>query len=281
MIFVTDKGRMANNIFQYGQLYAWGREHGRKTVSMRFAYKYPDFKIAHTSYHNILVYLLVKLLVKLHLLPVINFDGSVSQPELEQRMASHKNILVTGWSVRFYDFFIKYKAEIIDLFQFKPQVRRRVAAILQQSSADAIKLGVHIRRGDYKTWLGGRLYYNDDQYIEVIRQFATIHPNRKIDVYICTNDPQLDIAYYRQQLPTMDVYLPSGSPAEDLCLLSECDYLTGALSSFTLVASMYHNTPLYWMSGEIGNFTESDFHDFDYQSMHFDEYFVRLTQSLN
>ena len=42
MIFVHDKGRMANNILQYGHVYAWGREHGRKTMSMRFAYKYHD-----------------------------------------------------------------------------------------------------------------------------------------------------------------------------------------------------------------------------------------------
>ena len=46
MIFVTDKGRMANNMFQYGHVYAWGREHGRSTMSMRFAYKYPDFRIS-------------------------------------------------------------------------------------------------------------------------------------------------------------------------------------------------------------------------------------------
>ena len=52
MIFVHDKGRMANNILQYGHLYAWGREHGRQTMSMRFAYKYPWFHICHTRHHN-------------------------------------------------------------------------------------------------------------------------------------------------------------------------------------------------------------------------------------
>ena len=37
MIFVHDKGRMANNMLQYGHVYAWGRAHGRTTMSMRFA----------------------------------------------------------------------------------------------------------------------------------------------------------------------------------------------------------------------------------------------------
>ena len=45
MIFVHDKGRMANNMLQYGHVYAWGRAHGRTTMSMRFAYKYPWFQI--------------------------------------------------------------------------------------------------------------------------------------------------------------------------------------------------------------------------------------------
>ena len=51
MIFVHDKGRMANNMLQYGHVYAWGREHGRQTMSMRFAYKYPWFRICETKYY--------------------------------------------------------------------------------------------------------------------------------------------------------------------------------------------------------------------------------------
>ena len=43
MIFVLDKGRMCNNILQYGHVYAWAREHGKRAVSMRFAYKYRYF----------------------------------------------------------------------------------------------------------------------------------------------------------------------------------------------------------------------------------------------
>ena len=61
---------MCNNILQYGHLYAWGREHGRRTVSMRFAYKYRYFRICHTAYHNFLVYVVAKYAAKWGLLPV-------------------------------------------------------------------------------------------------------------------------------------------------------------------------------------------------------------------
>ena len=241
MIFVTDKGRLANNIFQYGHLYAWGREHGRTTMSMRFAYKYPDFQIAHTRHHHFLLYILAK---------------------------------YTGWCVRFPDLFEKYKDEIISLFEFMPKVRENVAEVLSQSTQDSIKIGIHIRRGDYRTWCGGRYFFDDNQYIAVIQQFIKLQQGKTIDVYICSNDPQLDKEQYSQQLHDANVYFPCGTPAEDLCLLSECDYLIGPPSTFTLVASMYRDTPLYWMIDAQQQLTADSFHTFNYQARHFDKYFI-------
>ncbi len=272
MIFVTDKGRMANNIFQYGQLYAWGREHGRRTMSMRFAYKYPDFKIAHTSYHNIFFYLAAKGAAMLHLIPTVVFDGK-DRKQIET-ISSHQHVLATGWSVRFPDLFEKYKDEIKTLFEFMPGVRQHVAISMQHSSPKATKLGVHIRRGDYQTWCEGRFFFDDGQYINVIKQFITLQQDNQVDVYICSNDPQLDKSKYKSLLAGVQVFFPSGSPTEDLCLLSECDYLIGALSTFTLIASMYRDIPLYWMADKLENLSLESFHSFDYQARHYDKYFI-------
>ena len=75
MIFVRDKGRMCNNILQYGHVYAWAREHGRKAISMRFAYKYRYFNISHTPWHNFFVYVFAKYAAKMGLLPVAGFHS--------------------------------------------------------------------------------------------------------------------------------------------------------------------------------------------------------------
>jgi len=270
MIFVTDKGRMANNIFQYGQFYAWGREHGRKTMSMRFAYKYPDFKISHTRNHNFFFYAAIKLAAKLHLIPTILFDDK-ERGQIES-LCSHKHVLVTGWNVRFPDLFEKYKDEIISLFEFMPKIQLNVDKII--SSSNSIKLGVHIRRGDYKTWCRGKYYYDDEQYINIIRQFTQLHQGREIDIYICTNDLELDVSKYQSNIDNAKVYFPTGSPTSDLCLLSRCDYLIGPPSTFTLVASMYHNTPLYWIADIQHKVTNDSFYPFDYQARHFDDYFI-------
>ena len=119
MIFVHDKGRMANNMLQYGHVYAWGREHGRATMSMRFAYKYPWFHICHTRHHHLWNYLFAKYAAKWGLIPTVRFDTEgADYSREEQMMRDRRLILVGGWYARWYDLFLKYKPEILQLFAF-------------------------------------------------------------------------------------------------------------------------------------------------------------------
>jgi len=263
MIFVHDKGRMANNMLQYGHVYAWGREHGRQTMSMRFAYKYPWFHICHTPYHNFATYVFAKYAAKWGLIPVVRFDAeNADYGHEEQLMQNKKMIMVGGWYARWYDLFLKYKSEIINLFAFDEKVKSKVDGTLGKDGC--IRLGVHIRRGDYATFQNGRFFYNDEQYANLIRQFSDYnYPKEQLSVYICTNDPHLDKSYYLQHLDGLHVYFPQGNPAEDLCLLSRCNYLIGAPSTFTLVAAMYHDTPLYWVEDMQKIPALSEFHHFD------------------
>lgn len=255
MIFVRDKGRMCNNILQYAHLYAWGREHHRATLSMRFAYKYRYFHICDTPHHSMVWYLMGKYGAKLHLLPVVTFplhEGDTTQQE--QALLRHRHCVAEGWGVRFYDLFLKYKQEIIRLFAFHDDVEATVARRMRDAEGAAssgtgavIRLGVHIRRGDYATWQGGRYLYTDEQYLSIIRQAVALNTDRRVMVYICGNDPQLNRQLYVDALGAENVCFPDGNPGEDLCLLSHCDALIGAPSTFTLVASMYRDTPLYWI----------------------------------
>ncbi len=273
MIFVTDKGRMANNIFQYGHLYAWGREHGRKTMSMRFAYKYHHFHICHTPYHHFLTYVLAKYAAKWGLIPTVNFTDINSDYQQEQElMLKHRHILATGWCVRFPELFLKYKEEIKELFAFDEVVKAPVDQKLKPYQGH-LKLGVHIRRGDYATWCRGRYFYNDQQYLHAIQEFIRLHPDEEIDIFMCGNDPKLDKAFYQKHLGDK-IHFPEGTPDEDFYLLSACDYLIGAPSTFTLVASMYKDTPLYWIIDPQKSIDDKDFETFDILFRKFDDYFI-------
>ena len=272
MIFVHDKGRLCNNILQYAHLYAWGREHNRKTMSMRFAYKYPYFNICKTPYHNFFCYVVAKYAAKLKLIPVVHFDDeNASTTEQEQIMLNKRYVVATGWYARWYDLFLKYKSEILKLFAFLPEVEETAQRTINHQPS-TICLGLHIRRGDYKTWQNGQFYFTDEEYVRVIKSFInnlpSIHPqpSNLVHIFICGNDPTLNKEYYRKELSSLPVSLtfPDGNPGEDLCLLSHCDYLIGPPSTFTLVASMYHDAPLCWLSDTSRPITAASFHKFDY-----------------
>ena len=268
MLFVRDKGRMCNNILQYGHVYAWGREHGRPTMSMRFAYKYPYFHICDTKWHNFAVYTFAKYGAKMGLLPVVAFnDEDADTSAQEQTMLSRRLVVVEGWYARWYDLFLKYKEEILTLFAFHQDIEQHALQVLADSEG-RLRLGLHIRRGDYQRWHGGKFFYSDEQYASLIRQFCALHADREVAVFICGNDPKLDRDYYQQQLPGCLLQFPDGNPGEDLCVLSHCDYLMGAPSTFSLVASMYHDVPLCWIEDAGEPLTEQSFQLFDHLFRH-------------
>jgi len=265
MIFVHDAGRLCNNILQYGHLYAWGREHGRPTMSMRFSYKYQYFRICHTRYHHFLCYVLAKYAARWGLITTVRFDRPDEDTGQQERtMLTRRLVMATGWYARWYDLFLKYRQEIAGLFAFDEAIAESARRRMARRQEGTVRLGVHVRRGDYKTWHGGRYCYTDEQYAEMVRHFARLHADARLDIYICGNDPGLDRDYFSQALHPHAVHFPDGNPGEDLCLLSECDYLIGPPSTFTLVASMYHDTPLYWMlSADPEDMTADSFGRFD------------------
>lgn len=284
MIFARDKSQMCNNLLQYAHVYAWGREHGRKVISMRFSYKYQYFHICHTNLTGFAWYLFAKYMAALKLLPTASFKYSDCDREaLERKMLRHKHIVVSGWNVRFYDLFLKYRKEICELFTLDEQYTAPVKARMDEARrslhalrlvemtregegmSSALALGVHIRRGDYAQWQNGQYYFDDAVYAAHINRFAELHPDQTIHVFLSTNDPSVSAEAYQQACPKVMIHHFKGSAPEDLFMLSECDYLIGPPSTFSLVAAMYRDIPLYRMDvADEQQMTPESFRLFDY-----------------
>lgn len=271
MIFARDKSQMCNNLLQYAHVYAWGREHGRKVISMRFSYKYQFFHICHTPLTGFGWYLLAKYAAALRLLPTASFKYKDCDREaLELKMLRHRHIVVSGWFVRYYDLFLKYRDEICELFTLDAQITDPVKARMSevenvQASNIRLRLGVHIRRGDYKEWRDGQYYFDDETYARHINRFASLHAQRDIHVYLSTNDGTVTEERFQRLCPQVHVHHLQGSAPEDLFMLSECDYLMGPPSTFSLVAQMYRDIPLYRMdTADEQAMTTEGFRLFDY-----------------
>lgn len=268
MIFARDKSQMCNNLLQYAHVYAWGRAHGRKVISMRFSYKYQYFHICHTNLTGFGWYLLAKYAAALRLLPTASFKSSdCDQKALEQKMLRHKHIVVSGWNVRFYEHFLTYRDEICQLFKIDEQYTHPVEEAMKVAEADkkGVRLGVHIRRGDYAQWQYGKYCFDDDTYARLINRFAALHEGETIHVYLSTNDPEVHAETYQKLCPKVKIHLLQGNAPSDLYMLSACDHVIGPPSTFSLVAAMYRDIPLYRMdSGDETLMTSEAFRKFDY-----------------
>lgn len=279
MIFARDKSQMCNNLLQFAHVYAWAREHNRNVMSMRFSYKYKGFfKIEKTKYVSFPLYLIAKVLAALKVLPTASFKRNTCDAEsLEKMMLRHKHIVVSGWFVRYYDLFEKYKSEICDLFTILPEhtmpIKKEMTEYEQDNSEKIVRLGVHIRRGDYAFWGNGRYFYDNKVYAEYIAKFASFFSENTIHVYLSTNDGTLSVADMENELKLFAtdekqkifIHLMKNNAVQDLFMLSECDYIIGPPSTFSLVASMYRDVPFYRMDKkDVEEFRMESFNTFNY-----------------
>lgn len=255
---------MCNNILQYAHIYAWARENNINAVSMRFAYKYRYFSLCNQKRHTLFTYLYAKLMLKLGLIDYRCIDCREDMTaEFIDRLKKKKDIVIDGWECRFPDLFIKRKEEIKSKFAIKDKFLRRIKPyIAERKEGHDIALGLHIRRGDYATWSNGALFFGDDVYIRWIKEFVALFPDKRVVVFICTNDKKLDIKKYRRETG-IDVEFTNGNEIEDLYALSVCDYIMGVKSTFSLVASMYNNLPIYWSYDKNETISTDKFKTFD------------------
>ncbi|TGX82466.1 glycosyltransferase [Palleniella muris] len=255
MLFVRDKGQMCNNIYQYIKMYAWARKHNLKSMSMRFAHKYKGFAICHTPYHNKTVYILVKALKILKLIPVVNYeDENTTAEECERRLLSSRSAIVEGWNVGYNDLLPEYMNEIRQLFAFDGNITAAARRNMLPAGDTTVSIGLHIRRGDYKSFMGGRHYFTDKDFMDCLALLLDNFKGKRCNIYLCTNDKKLDKEFFLRTLRSKEkwnnchIRFPHGSGQEDLCLLSECDYILGPVSSYSLIATMYGKARCLWMS---------------------------------
>jgi hypothetical protein len=153
-----------------------------------------------------------------------------------------KVLTISGWLFRDRSGLRRHAGEIRQFFVPVEPYRSRAASIAcyAKNSAD-ILIGVHIRRGDYRTYLKGRFFFEFEEYAAIMKNILLLFDKKKISFLICSNEP----------IPTapfngLDFSLGSGHLIEDLYSLSKCDLLIGPLNStFSGWASYYGSVPWY------------------------------------
>ncbi|MDG1324389.1 MAG: alpha-1,2-fucosyltransferase [Opitutales bacterium] len=168
---------------------------------------------------------------------------------------SHSTVFIYGWKFREPKLTHKHAQKIRDFFRPKREINSVIKSKVRRIRSDYdLLIGVHIRRGDYDKWKGGKYFYSQRDYLTYMLKISELHPSSNIVFLICSNEKVVSCIFESLSIKVMDA-----SPIEDLYTLSECDLLIGPPSTFTQWASFYGKKPLSHIYSLSDCLTSEDF----------------------
>jgi hypothetical protein len=290
MIVITgDYGQLGNRLIVFANMIAAAREHGLRVVNPAFHEYAPYFgatrcdplcryptarswmpcgqrwrRTMHRGVNGVQRYAR-KFHNRTGCWPLVQvLDIGWHEPcDLDSRrfldLARHSAVLFAkGWLFRAPHSFVRHADEIRQFFTPIAEHRERAAGcVAGLRRAANVVVGVHIRHGDYKDFLGGRFYYGIEQYAAILRRVGGLLPGREVAFLVCSNASQPTNA-----LAGLNVTFGPGHMIEDLYALSACDYLVGPPSTYTMWASFQGQVPLYVITDPAAAFELGDFEVF-------------------
>ncbi|WP_338813925.1 hypothetical protein V9L05_00370 [Bernardetia sp. Wsw4-3y2] len=168
-----------------------------------------------------------------------------SQEFLEK---TKKILFVQGWNFRDYQNFEKHANKLRTIFTPQQEHIDNVNKLIEKRRQDTdILVGVHIRRGDYKDFFGGKYYFEWEEYANFLVQIKAEvendvrNLNQKVRFLLCSND-KIETKPFKEQ--NLDICFSTNHFLEDMYCLAACDYILGVPSSYSMWASFYGKTPL-------------------------------------
>ena len=193
-------------------------------------------KIFHNSRIVKKIFSVIWLVSKISCLKFVRFDKKDDENLCEVRLLKafkkHNTIYVAGWYFRVPNLAEKHRPEMQKQYALKPlfynenSLYKKINALKTESYK---LIGIHIRRGDYIKWKGGKYYYNDDVYEKLMQNFSTQHGEKHAFIIFSNDNTKFK---ERKNLLISKEYWYI-----DHHLMSFCDYLFGPPSTFTFWAS--------------------------------------------
>ena len=179
-----------------------------------------------------------------HLVNVIRLRGDetcdLGSEHFAQLAQQDRLLLAQGWLFRSNRLVEKHAAAIRQHFEILPEHRRNVdQAIKRMRSTADVLVGVHIRHGDYATFMNGRYFYSVQQYAAAMQRIVDALPNKRVAFLVCSN---AKIA--SDDFEGLQVHFGPGHIVEDMYCFAEADFLIGPPSTYTGWASFYGDVPL-------------------------------------
>lgn len=156
-------------------------------------------------------------------------------------LTSKKLFFLSGWLFRTQGLMEKHRDFIVEYFKPVKTFRDSAEKVIQPLKKNfKTVVGIHIRRGDYKNFLGGKYFYEIEEYKSTMNKIANIFGKEKTAFVVCSNE-NINLS----NVNGLNVFKGPGHFVADLHTLSLCDYIAGPPSTFSMWASFYGQKPLW------------------------------------
>lgn len=179
---------------------------------------------------------------------VINIDTnesvSLDDPKYIRILKRTPIVFIKGYQYRHKSGYVDSGSKIKEYFKPKENISTSInnkLNILKEKSD--IIVGIHIRQGDYRNFMGGQWYFTTAQYVEVMHRLTELLNPAIVGFLVCSNVKQ-DL----QDFSNLCVEFGSESAVEDMYALSQCDYIVGPPSSYNSWSAFYGDVPIYYLS---------------------------------
>ena len=259
IILIREFGNHSNRLFQTLHFEAFCLENHLEFKSLALADMHNLFPATEARQRKV-VYYFYKALKKARFINICIANNPDEIETYKKYLLQKKNVVVEGWGFRVIDLTTKYHDHFIERYTLKESHWHQHPAVMQYlelRAANPKKLfvAVHIRRGDYRTWMDGKYYFSDETYLAYMDQME------KIATTASGTTPYLLIfSDVKIELPRNKNYLLEQNDWYiDQYLMSKCDYIIGPPSTFSMWASYIGKTRYYHFTSQSDKFDLVDF----------------------
>lgn len=151
---------------------------------------------------------------------------------------------------------IKHLSKLKTIFKPNEDILNQAEDLFNQyRHHNTLIVGIHIRRGDYKSFHNGAYYYSLEQYNLFLKKLTNLFNKQHLAFFLASNE-DIDISKFSEY---NCFKFNTGSSTLDMVGLSICDYICGPPSTFSTWASFYHDRPLYYIENINAPITTADF----------------------
>lgn len=263
-------GELANQLWNYASIYAYGLESGAKVSNPSFFEYHRHFRFIEDEGALTKIFSLwfkdnigrrgnrrnrfwrtmyaaySKLIASLHGNSLVSSVNSENKPVYLPPTAgisfpNRDTLYFLGWLFRNADGLKKYRKELIQAFSPAEHIAIKCNETIKSLKLHSERvIGIHIRQGDYKFFKDGRFLISEDRARKIVDEYISIN-GVDIDrtVFIITSDGPIDEKIWSG----LNVKISKENSVTDLFLLSKTDVVIGSDSSFGAFAAWYGNIP--------------------------------------